>query len=77
MARVCKVVQNARGALVGYNELPLRFDTAAQAIQFMNWYVAAVFAGGKCGYQREGRYWWGCDDSSELELHRYAVDPSA
>jgi hypothetical protein len=64
MARVFKVVRNARGALIGYNELPLQFDAAAESIKFMNWYVA-VFAGGRCGYQRQDRYWWGCDESSD------------
>ena len=74
MVRISKAVFDAAGTIVARGALPLNFDTTADATDFMERYLALVFAGGKSGYQRDDESWWGCDDTLDLELHRYRIE---
>jgi len=74
MFRISKAVFDSAGLMVAQGSLPVGFDSRADATDFMERYLALVFAGGKSGYQRDDQSWWGCDDTAELELHRYRIE---
>jgi hypothetical protein len=73
MIEIRKAILDGRGETVASGRLPLRFGSRAAAIAFLEWYLTAVFAEGRSGYQSEGGYWWGCDASDETCLHRYGI----
>lgn len=73
MICILKTVCDAAGVVVGGQALPLEFDTAAAARSFMDAYVSIVFEAGRSGYDPAGAYWWGCDETQDIKLHRYIL----
>ena len=74
MVQILKMTFDAAGGMVACGALPIRFDTEADATDFMEQYLQMTFGRGKSGYQLEDEYWWGCDESPELQLHRFTLD---
>jgi hypothetical protein len=74
MFRVFKTVVDPSGDVVTRMVLPFAFETVIEANDFMDVYVPAVFEGGTSGYQDNDDYWWGCDATEELTIHRYIVE---
>jgi hypothetical protein len=71
---IVKSVVDAHGVVVTGGPLPVSFDSEVEAREFLDRYPTLVFAGGKCGRQPEGAFWWGCDETPDLHLHRYTIE---
>jgi hypothetical protein len=69
---IVKTIVDAHGAVVSGGPLPVSFESEIEASAFLEHYLALVFAAGKCGHQ--DRYWWGCDETADLHLHRYTIE---
>jgi hypothetical protein len=67
------IILDSTGATVGSGRLPVSFDCEADAIDFMRRFIPLTFAYGKSGYQAADRYWWGCDATPRLEVHRFTI----
>ena len=74
MVQILKMTFDSAGGMVACGALPINFDTETDASQFMEHYLSLAFARGKCGYQLEDEYWWGCDETPELQLHRFTLE---
>jgi hypothetical protein len=71
---IVKTVVNADGIVVSGAALPVSFDSRLEASDFLQRYLALVFAAGKIGHSPRGAYWWGCDETPDLHLHRYTIE---
>jgi hypothetical protein len=69
-----ETVFNAAGEGVVQAALPILFDDQDHAAGFMRLYLAVAFPSGKRGYDAVGGYWWGCDESSTVEVHLYTIE---
>jgi hypothetical protein len=75
MVQVYKTTTDPAGAIIGEGPLPMDFANRGEAVMFMQQYIALVFQHGRAGYQPAEACWWGCDETAELRLHRYRIDP--
>ena len=73
MVHIVKVIVDAQGSVVTGGSLPVSFESEIEASDFLDRYLALVFAEGKSGYQLEDAYWWGADETHDLHLHRYTI----
>ena len=71
---IVKTVVNAEGVVVSGGPLPMSFDSKVEASDFLRRYLALVFAAGKSGHAPKEAYWWGCDETPNLHLHRYTIE---
>jgi hypothetical protein len=74
MVQILKMSFDSAGGMVACSALPISFDNRADASHFMEHYLVLAFARGKCGYQLDDEYWWGCDETPELQLHRFTLE---
>jgi hypothetical protein len=74
MVQIFKMTFDSTGGMVACGAMPISFDSEADANRFMEHYLEHAFAGGKCGYRLDDEYWWGCDETPDLQLHRFTID---
>ena len=74
MVQILKMSFDASGGMVACGALPVSFDNAVDASTFMKHYLSLAFARGKSVYQRDDAYWWACDETPELQLHRFTIE---
>jgi hypothetical protein len=75
MVQILKVILDSNDAVIAVGSLPVKFDSRTDAICFMQRYIRTIFKDGRNGYQADEEYWWGCDETLELQLHLYSLTP--
>jgi hypothetical protein len=73
MIYIIKTTLDQNGDQVARETLPVTFDRAADARQFLDCYLADVYADGRGGDAAKHRSWWACDDSASAAIHRYSL----
>jgi hypothetical protein len=73
MLQILKVTLDARGALVRAVSLPLIFESRDYAIDVMDQFIRSTHENGRSGYNARDEYWWGCDDTPDIQIHRYMI----
>jgi hypothetical protein len=73
MIYIIKTILDHKGQQVAREPLPVMFDRAADARQFLDRYLADIYADGRGGYEAKHRSWWACDDSASATIHRYSL----
>jgi hypothetical protein len=74
MLQIFETVIDACGQIVSRDPMILLFADRDTAEAFVQDHVERSFARGKCGYDLDGDYWWGCDEPPRTRLHRYTIE---
>jgi len=74
MVQILKMTFDSAGGMIVCGALPVSFDNKGDANHFMEHYLSLTFARGKSGYHLDDEYWWGCDETPELQLHRFTIE---
>jgi hypothetical protein len=74
MLQIFETVTDARGRIQSRDPMILVFGDRDSAAAFVQDHVERLFARGKCGYDLDGDYWWGCDEQPQGRLHRYTIE---
>jgi hypothetical protein len=74
MLQIFETVLGADGTLQKRDAIILEFYDRDAAARFIELHLEQSFPTGRCGYDVEDDYWWGCDDKPELRLYRYTIE---
>jgi hypothetical protein len=73
MVRIIEETLDSAGTLIRSTEMPVIFESRAEAVTFILHYLNDHFADGRSGYNHGDDYWWGCALESSLELRCYRL----
>jgi hypothetical protein len=73
MIYIIKTTLDQNGDQVACEPLPVRFDQRAHARQFLDHYIAHVYADGRGGYEAEPQSWWACEATPSATVDRYTL----
>ena len=73
MIYIIQTILNHNGDQVVCEPLPVRFAHRAVAKQFLDHYIAHVYAEVRVGYEAEPQSWWACEPTRSTTLHRYTL----
>jgi hypothetical protein len=73
MVYIIQTILDHNGDQVACEPSPVRFAHRAQAKQFLDPYIAHVYAEGRVEYEAEPQSWWACDAAASATVHRYTL----